>query len=457
MRGSIRKRCQCRDDNGGEVKGCRKAHGSWAYVIDAGINPDTRRRLQVKRSGFRTREEAQDAMTEAMNAVTTGTWTGDKGITVGDWLDQWLTEQAERGRSPKTLANYRGHVRDVWKPRLGRLRLRDLRRAHIEGVLSELGRPIPVGSHGSGNIGRRITQRTPGTIDGYRRTLRSALAAAQRRGLITTNPAQGRMDSIPDRAYDDDLVIWQPEETARFLRYVESDPLVALYELAAYAGLRRAELCGLRWSDLDTEAAGGVNIRQTLVEVSRQYLTMEQRVCPTCGSEHVGLLFKGPKSRRGRRWVPMSQPATDALEAHRGRQLRERAMFGPDYRDHDLVFARPDGTPLRPGAVTRAFENHVIACGLPVVRLHDTRHGACSLMLAGGVPIELVQMILGHSSPVVTRQVYAHVMRQTTADQVNTATDLLTRYRRNQSATKPAPTRAHGSPIAPSRPTAPMA
>ena len=132
-------------------------------------------------------------------------------------------------------------------------------------------------------------------------------------------------------------------------------------------------------------------------------------------------------------------------------------MFGPDYRDHDLVFARPDGTPLRPGAVTRAFENHVTACGLPVVRLHDTRHGACSLMLAGGVPIELVQMILGHSSPVVTRQVYAHVMRQTTADQVNTATDLLTRYRRNQSATKPAPTSAHGSPIAPSRPTAPLA
>ena len=85
MRGSVRKRCQCRDDRGGEVKGCRKAHGSWAYVIDAGINPDTKRRLQVKRSGFRTREEAQDAMTEAMNAVNTGTWTGDKGITVGEW------------------------------------------------------------------------------------------------------------------------------------------------------------------------------------------------------------------------------------------------------------------------------------------------------------------------------------------------------------------------------------
>ena len=198
MRGSVHKHCQSRDATGSEVKGCRKAHGSWAYVIGAGINPETRRRLQVKRSGFRTREEAQDAMTEAMNSVNTGTWTGDKGITAGEWLDQWLSEQAERGRSPKTLANYRGHVRDVWEPRLGGLRLRDLRRAHIEGVLAELGRPIPDGSHGSGNVGRRIKQRSPGPIDGYRRTLRSALAAAPSRVPTTANPAQGPIASLPD-------------------------------------------------------------------------------------------------------------------------------------------------------------------------------------------------------------------------------------------------------------------
>jgi integrase len=153
----------------------------------------------------------------------------------------------------------------------------------------------------------------------------------------------------------------------------------------------------------------------------------------------------------------MSQPAKDALEAHRARQQQARTTFGPDYLDHDLVFARPDGTPLRPGTVTRAFENHVTACGLPVVRLHDTRHGACSLMLAGGVPIELVQMILGHSSPVVTRQVYAHVMRQTTADQVNTATDLLTRHRRDQPATKPASLGAQGSSGRTALPPKPMA
>ncbi len=103
--------------------------------------------------------------------------------------------------------------------------------------------------------------------------------------------------------------------------------------------------------------------------------------------------------------------------------------MGSDYQDHDLVFCRPDGVPLRPDRVTVEFERQARACDLPSVRLHDTRHGACSLMLAGGVPIEIVQLILGHSSPQVTRQVYAHLIRGEAAQQVNEAAKLLTRHR----------------------------
>lgn len=145
----------------------------------------------------------------------------------------------------------------------------------------------------------------------------------------------------------------------------------------------------------------------------------------------------GRRKRPGQRWCtsfwhpqPLATPAREALEAHRTAQGQDRADFGKDYSNHDLVFCEATGVPLRPGAVTAAFERHVADCGLPTIRLHDARHGACSLMLAGGVPIEVVQMILGHSSPAVTRQVYAHVMRQATAELIDTATDLLTRHRR---------------------------
>jgi integrase len=405
--------------------------------VDTGIDPRTGKRQQKVRSGFRTREEAEDARTKELAAINAGTWTDDEGLTVEGWLDAWVAELEDRVRvgrlGLKTLANYRGHIRDVWRPRLGHLRLRDLRRTHVEKVLANLAEPIK-GDRPKGHVGRRVTQRTPYTVSNYRRTLRAALSAALRRGLITINPAEGRMDALPSKLApdDEDPVIWQPDETARFLDHVANDRLAALYELAAYAGLRRAELCGLRWSDIDDDGAG-LTVRQTIIEVTRsQLLSGEPVACPICAGEHVGRIFKKPKSRAGRRWVPLAGPAQDALRRHRKAQNEERDWLGEGYEDHGLVFCMPDGTPLRPGGVTEAFENHVATCGLPVIRLHDTRHGACSLLLAGGVPIEIVQMILGHSSPEVTRKVYAHLMRKAAARQVETATELLTRHRRKR-------------------------
>ena len=427
MRGSVFKRCQCRDANGKRVKNCRKAHGSWAFTVDVGNDPVTGKRRQVVRSGFRTRDEAEAALTKELAALNAGTWLDDRGMTVGAWLDQWLAELDAANRAVKTVTNYRGHVRDAWKPHLGAVLLRDLRRGHIERVLAALA--LPIEGERAGNVGRRINQRSPSTIEGYRRTIRAALSAAQRRELIAVNPAVGRMDAIPQRTNDDDdPIVWQPEETARFLEHVLDDRLSALYELAAYAGLRRGELCGLRWSDIDADG-GGLTVRQTIVSVTRKQVTPEQAACPVCGAEHVGRLFKFPKSRMGRRWVPLAPPARRALARHRQAQDAEREFLGIDYDDHDLVFCRPDGLPLRPDRVTVVFERHVAACGLPPVRLHDTRHGACSLMLAGGVPIEIVQMILGHSTPEITRRVYAHLMRKTAAKQVEKASKILTRHR----------------------------
>jgi integrase len=259
---------------------------------------------------------------------------------------------------------------------------------------------------------------------------------ARSRDLITTNPAEGRIDAIPTRASgdddDDDLGVWESDETARFLEHIAGDRLAAFYELAAYAGLRRGELCGMRWADLDEDWAGA-KVRQTIVDLSRGQARQGDLTCPVCGQEHIGRHFKRPKSKKGRRWVPIAEPARRALAGHRAAQDSERAEFGEDYRDHDLIFCYVDGEPLRPDILSREFIRHAAACGLPPIRLHDMRHGACSLLLSGGVPIEIVQLILGHSSPAVTRRVYAHLMRKASAEQVETAVRVLTEQRREQS------------------------
>lgn len=432
MRGSVYKRCTCRDATGKRVRSCRKNHGSWAFTIDAGRDTATGKRKQVVRSGFRTRDEAAEAMTAEIADLNAGVWTDDKNITVGDWLDQWLKEQVDGGLAAKTLSNYGMHISVIWKPSIGTLRLRDLRRVHVERALSAAAAPRQ-GKRPPGNVGLWVSGRQPTTLDGYRRTLRAALAVAQRRNLIAVNHAAGRMESIPTRRKGRDLPIWEPEETAKFLGHVEGDALAALYEIAAYTGLRRAELCGIRWSDIDIDG-GGLTVRQTCVELTRkQALRPADLICPACGEIHTGRVLKDPKTSKGWRWVPLAAPAQRALVAHRANQDSDRKYFGNDYANHDLIFCRISGEPLRPSQVTAEFKAHVRQCGLPPIRLHDMRHGACSLLLAGGVPIEIVQLVLGHSSPEVTRQIYAHVMRGATSAQVETATGLLTNHRREQS------------------------
>src|SRR4051794_2801010 len=119
MRGSLSKRCQCRDGDGQRVKNCRKSHGSWSFTVDSGRDPGTGKRRQIMRGGFRTRDLVEEALTKELAKLDAGTWTDDKGMTVGEWLDRWLAELAAAERAVKTITNYRTHVRDVWKPQLG--------------------------------------------------------------------------------------------------------------------------------------------------------------------------------------------------------------------------------------------------------------------------------------------------------------------------------------------------
>ena len=215
-------------------------------------------------------------------------WVDDRDLTLGWWLQTWLDLQAEAGRSVKTLANHHGHVRDIWTPALGHARLRDLRRTDVGRVLTVALRPassgaassarvrVPTSVEGRGNVGRRVEHRSASTVEGYRRTLRSALSAAQRRGLIGVNPAMGPIDTIDGLSWptpppvEDGSRAWEPAQTAAFLEFVtgQGGRLAALFEVAAYTGLRRGELCGLRWSDLDDDGQG-FRVRHNLVEVAR--------------------------------------------------------------------------------------------------------------------------------------------------------------------------------------------
>jgi integrase len=432
-RGSVRKDCPCATS-----QGCKLKHGSWYFIVP---NPLAEGPRQIKRRGFSTRAEAEAAMRGVLGDLDGGTWRDDRGMTLGEWLEEWLEACTASVRSPKTLGNYRTHCRDLWIPELGHVKLRELRRHQVERALRAFA-ARPIRHRGRDEAADRY--RSAGTLGLYRNTLRAALNAAIRSERLTVNVAEGPMDAIPSRT-PTEVEFWTLGQTARFLEHVQTDDWSALWEVAAYAGPRRGELAGMRWEALDADGSG-VTVQNSIVQLASRELRPAERVCPYCRDEHKGLLIKPPKSVAGRRWIPLVPQAQAALAAHRFAQDADRQRFGPDYRDHGLAFCRPDGDPIRPAQITTRFHEIAEELGLPPIRLHDVRHGTCALLLAGGVPIEVVSMIMGHSSPAITRRVYAHVLRDVTSAQVAQAARLLDVHRTPQvGAAPPGGTSQHGS------------
>jgi integrase len=147
----------------------------------------------------------------------------------------------------------------------------------------------------------------------------------------------------------------------------------------------------LKWSSVDLEA-GALRIDATLIVADGH--TTESR----------------PKTDPGRRRIPLDARLVALLRSHRARQAAEKLAAGDAYKDGGYIIADELGRPYYPGTISVAFKAQAKAAGLPVIRLHDTRHTAASLMLADGVPTKVVTEILGHASPVITLSTYAHVL-----------------------------------------------
>jgi integrase len=183
---------------------------------------------------------------------------------------------------------------------------------------------------------------------------------------------------------------WTAAELRAFLEHVEGDRLAAVWMVAASTGMRRGEVLGLRWADVDLDLAR-VAVRQTLVLAGRQVVTSE------------------PKTSRGRRSIALDPRTVAALKAWRAAQKAERLAWGPSWTDTGLVFTREDGTPIHPEWLSDAFEWRVRTAGLPRIRLHDLRHTHASLGLAAGVPVKVMSERLGHATSSFTADVYQHV------------------------------------------------
>jgi integrase len=178
-------------------------------------------------------------------------------------------------------------------------------------------------------------------------------------------------------------------QARQVLKAANDERLGALYVLALCLGLRRGELLGLRWRDVDLDS-GTLEVVQTLQRIEGE------------------LRFVRPKTDDSERTIPLPGLCVQALKDHRERQKTERAHAGVDWQEHGLIFPSRIGTPMEPDNLRRSWGRIRTAVGLDEVRLHDTRHTCVSLLLALGVPPHVVWEIVGHSDIEVTMTIYAH-------------------------------------------------
>lgn len=366
--------------------------GRWGFIVDVpGEMPGLRK--QVRRKGFETKREAQDALDELRQSLVNQTFVPASKQTVGGFLrDEWLPAKAI-ALEPGTHSSYRDKVRLYVEPTLGSMKLQRVTGADLNKLYSHL---LTKGGASKQGLCSRTT-RYVHTI------LRAAFADAVRWGRLTRNPADA---ATPPRAVDaraPEMVTWDGATVSAFLTAEKDTRYGPAFTFLVTTGTRRSEALGIRWSDLDLKA-GRASIRQTVKLVDKEIV--------------VSPRTKSAKARV----IALDRATVASLRSWKTTQQRERLLQGAHVEADDLVFALPDGRPYNPDRFSREFirrqRRHEVG---PEIRLHDLRHTWATLALQAGVHPKVVQERLGHSSIAITLDLYSHVtdpMKSDAAEQV---------------------------------------
>jgi integrase len=247
---------------------------------------------------------------------------------------------------------------------------------------------------------------TPQREAAFRTALDKAIRGASADGVVTVANRQ-RLWASP-QLRPSPVMVWLPSQCGQFLDFIEPERLYALFALAAYCGLRRGEILGLKWSEVDLDE-GAAYVRETAEDDT-------------------------PKSAAGIRPVPLPQQVVRPLRAWRAQQSADRMAWGADWPDTGLVFTREDGTPVPAQWASVRFEILAYRSGLPPVRFHDLRHGAASLAHAAGLPGKYIAALLGHARSSFTADTYVSLFPQVARASAETAAAAMPRRDRQNSS-----------------------
>jgi integrase len=340
--------------------------------LSLGRSEDGRR---IRRSFYgATASEVRGKILKARYDLSRGVPVASRNQLLAEFARRWLSDVVELGCRPKTFKSYQQTMRDHILPTLGRIPLEKLSVQDVQGVLKQ--------KVAEGRLSNR-------SIAYIRRVLVLALNWALERELVGRNVAQL---ATPPPISKTEIRPLDENQTRKFLVTARGDRLEALYILAFGVGLRRGEICGLPWANVDLDK-GALKVTQQLQRIKKQ------------------VVFTPPKSEKSHRSITLPANVITALRAHRVRQLEERMAAGKTWQNRaELVFTTKRGAPLDERTLVDYFKRILKRAELPNVRFHDARHTFATLALMRNVHVLTVSKILGHSSVAFTMSVYGHVL-----------------------------------------------
>ena len=365
----------------------KRSDGRWEGRYTAGRDPNTGKAI-YKNVLAKTQKECKEKLKRAIEENAKVDTIRAEQYTVGQWMDVWFENCAKIKVRPSSHKTYRGYINNHIKPNIGKIPLNKLSSLDLQKLYKKLLSGGRVERIESKNQPKGLSAKTVRNIN---QVISSAMDFAIDQKLIATNPTDGC--ALPKLEHRE-MNTLSVEQLASFLHEAQESGVFELYYIELATGLRRGELLGLKWEDIDLE--------QGIIHVRRQIARID------------GEIVEAPlKTKNSYRTLSIGQDAVEILKEQQGKTNSE------------YVFPSPTGGPISPDSVLKMLHRVLKRAGLPEIRFHDMRHTFATVALQNGVDIKTVSGMLGHYSAGFTLDTYAHVTTAAQRQAANTMSSIL--------------------------------
>jgi len=383
------KKPRTKSKRNGEGSIYQRKDGKWVTSLTIGSDPLTNK---TKRKDYYTNtfEEAQNIMLKVQQQLKNGDSFKLSKMSLGQWLDNWLLVYKKKSVRPTTYGSYESLIRYNIKPIIGQIQLKNLSTIHVQNLINIK----------SDDLSAR-------TLQYILAILKQSIDQAVAEGLVQKNICEHV--KLPRREKKE-IKILSVKDQITFLKSVSEDRLSTAFSLMLSAGLRVGELLALRWVNVNLES-GILAVKESVSRVNTFDESSETK---------TKLIVQSPKTKSGKRNIPLIPSIIEELKRHKHRQITERLKAGGGYENSDLVIATELGKQIDRRNFDKRFKRLLRDASLEEINLHALRHTFATRLLEKNVHPKIAQELLGHASISMTLDTYSHVLPETKREAIQT-------------------------------------